>query len=203
MDGTLIDSMPYWHCLGRDYLKQLGKEPEDDLEEIIGPMSLTESAKHFQEHYGVKLSVDELINGVNELMSENYRTRIPAKPGVREYLEGLRKAGITLSVCSSNSIELIDMVLERLGLKEFFKVIVSCDEAGAGKHRPDAYLLTMERLGAKPEQCVIYEDAFYAIETARACGSVVIGVYDASCSRQESEVRDFCDGYIKDFRDAL
>ena len=201
MDGTLVDSMPYWHRLGRDYLILHGLKPEADLEQQIAAMTLLESAEYFRDHYGLKLSADEIIQGVNELMEENYRLRIPAKPGAEAFVKALRDAGIHLHICSATPVPLVKVMLERLGILSCFESITSCEEAGAGKDRPDAYLLSLSRAGFKPEETILFEDADFAIRTALKLGLHVAAVYDASCRSTPEELRAAAEEYIVSFED--
>ena len=125
---------------------------------------------------------------------------IPAKPGVPEYLEKLRAHGISISVCSATSIPLVEMTLTRLGLRDYFSFLTSCDEVAKGKREPDVFELAISRLGAVPEECVMYEDSDFGIRTAKSIGMHVAGVYDPSCLTDSATVRTWCDRYITDYR---
>ena len=203
MDGTLVDSMPYWHRLGRDYLVSRGRTPEDDLEERIAPMTLSESAEYFREHYRLDETPEEIARGFGELMEENYRLRVPAKPGAPEFVRALRDAGIRLSVCSATPVGLVDLMLRRIGIRDCFECVTSCDEAGAGKDRPDAYLLALSRAGCSPDEAVVFEDAEYAIRTAVKLGLHVAAVYDSSCRMDPDELRAVTDEYITGFDELM
>ena len=200
MDGTLVDSMPYWQNCGRDYLLSRGITPEEGLWEKLSLMSTDESARYFIERYGLTETPAEIVAGSNHIMYENYRLRIPAKPGVPEYLEKLQQAGVSMSVCSATSIPLVEMTLTRLGLRKYFTHLTSCDEVNKGKDRPDVFELAISRLNARPEECVMYEDSDFGIRTARAIGMRVCGVYDPSCQTDAATVRTWCDRYIEDYR---
>ncbi|MCD8329804.1 MAG: HAD family phosphatase [Lachnospiraceae bacterium] len=199
MDGTLVDSMPYWHNIGRDYLLSRGKEPEEHLWEKLSTMSTAESARYFQERYGLTEDVPTIVQGFNNIMAENYRLRVPAKPGVREYLLSLRDAGVDLSLATATSIPLVEVTLRRLELLPLFSHITSCDEVGVGKDRPDVFQLALKRLGAAPEEAVMYEDAWFAVQTAKALGMHVAGVYDPTCTGTPEQMAAVCDCYIRDF----
>ncbi len=203
MDGTLVDSMPYWHRLGRDYLIAAGKAPEDDLEQRIAAMTLAESAVYFREYYGLDRTPEEIADGFRDLMEENYRLRVPAKPGAAEFVKALKEAGLSLGVCSATPVPLVRVMLERLGILSCFDHITSCEEAGAGKDRPDAYLLALSRAGAGPEEAILFEDADFAIRTALKLGMHVAAVYDASCHSTPEELRALTGIYIRSFEEEL
>ena len=76
LDGTLLNSMPAWNNLGKDYLLKLGIEPPDNLNEIIAPMSMTESALYFQKTFKVKLSVEKIIEEIKKLIRDKYKYNV-------------------------------------------------------------------------------------------------------------------------------
>ena len=87
LDGTLIDSMFIWDTLCEDYLKSLGIEPKENLAEVFKTFTLEQAAEYYRNNYGVKLSTQEVVIGINKLAEEMYRTRVVLKMGVRDFLK--------------------------------------------------------------------------------------------------------------------
>lgn len=199
MDGTLIDSMPAWERLGEDYLRQNGIKVPENLNEIINAMSLTESADYFRREFGIKASVKNIICDINKLIEDKYRYEIPLKPQVNEYLSSLKEEGVTMCIATATPLELAEAALKRLKVLQYFSCIVCCDEVGVGKSKPDVYYLAIKKLGAKVEDTMVYEDADYAIETAKEAGFYTIGVYDEAVGRTKEEMKLLCDKYIESF----
>ena len=77
-DGTIVDSMYIWDNISMDYLRSLGIEPRENLNEVFANFSLEQAAKYYQDNYKVTLSVNEIISGVNEMIKEFYRTCLPS-----------------------------------------------------------------------------------------------------------------------------
>lgn len=201
MDGTLIDSMPAWENLGRDYLKQKGIKVPENLNEIINAMSLTESANYFRREFRIKDSVKKIISDINKLIEDKYRYEILLKPYVNEYLSSLKSAGVTMCIATATPIELAEAALKRLNVFQYFYCIVCCDEVGVGKTKPDVYYLAIKKMGADIENTMVYEDADYAIETAKKAGFYTIGVYDEAAGKTKEEMKLLCDKYIDSFED--
>ncbi len=199
MDGTLLDSMPFWQRVGMDYLRGKGAEPGEDLWRRLSVMSTAECALYFKDRFGLTERPEEIVEGFNSVMKRHYLTDIPAKPGVEEYLISLAEAGVTLSVVTATSAPLAQAALGRLGLLRFFSQITSCDEVNAGKDRPDIFRLALRKLGARAEEAVLYDDAYFAVRTAKSLGMQVVGVYDASCTAGPQEMRELCDVYLTGF----
>ena len=103
-------------------------------------------------------------------------TGIEPLPGVREFLERLRGAGIPCAIGSSTPHENIDCVIKRVGLGHYFRAIVAGEDVTHGKPDPEVFLLCAQKLGFKPGHCVVFEDAHVGIDAARAAGMRVIAV---------------------------
>ena len=101
VDGTLLDSMSVWANIGADYLRFLGYEPRENLNETFKSMSLYQAACYYQSEYGVTLSTDEIIAGVNDRIGQFYRERAGLKPGVAGFLRQLREKGVKMCIGGS------------------------------------------------------------------------------------------------------
>lgn len=200
MDGTLIDSMPAWKNLGKDYLEGKEVKVPENLNEIISEMSMTESADFFRKEFGIKDSVKQIISDVNQLIEDKYRYEIQLKPYVREYLSKLQRDGVIMCVATATPVELAEAALKRLEMLQYFSFVVCCDEVGVGKSKPDIYHLALKKMGADIADTIVYEDADYAMKTAKDAGFYTIGIYDESVDRPKEEMQLFCDRYIESFR---
>jgi HAD superfamily hydrolase (TIGR01509 family) len=97
-------------------------------------------------------------------------------PGVRRWLERLQEGGIACGIGSSTEDKNVKLGLEILGLGMFFKTAVTAEHVKRGKPAPDVFLEVARRLGARPERCVVFEDAPAGVEAGRAAGMKVVGV---------------------------
>ena len=122
-DGTLVDSMFIWDTFGEDYLRTLGKEPRENLTETFKTFTLEQAAEYYREHCGVTLSVGEIVDGVNEMVSEIYRTKVALKKGVLEFLRDLRSKGVKMCVATVTDRPIVEDVLKKLGIRDFFTEI--------------------------------------------------------------------------------
>lgn len=190
MDGTMVSSMHYWDQLGEEYFRSRGIT--DDLTEVLElarPMTIPETAELFVRYFSLPDDPEKICADLCAMMEAHYRNDIPAKPGVAAYLQMLQEQGVTLCVVSSTTEYLVRICLQRLGFDKYFDFILSCESIGSGKHRPDAYFAAAEKLGAKPEEIAVYEDAVYAVRTALDAGFYVVGVYDEPCKDMWPEIQ--------------
>ena len=199
-DGTLFDSMFIWDTTGESYLRSLGKEPAADLQRVLKPMSLLQSAEHLQAHYQLSLSVEEICAGINQMVEDFYFHTVQPKPGVIELLEELHRRNIKMCIATATDRYQVEAALARCGMKQFFSEIFTCTEVGSGKDEPQLYHAAMAHLHTDQSNTLIVEDAFYAIQTAKQAGFSVVGVYDPYESNQ-SEVKSLSDIYLPDYSD--
>ena len=178
MDGTLVDSMVFWKNLASEFLHRKGvQEIPGDILERIKPMTMSDSAALFQSEFSLNGDIEAELNTI---MDDHYRHDIPLKPGVAEYLHWLQAQGVKLCVASATAEHLMAACLGRLGVLPCFEFLLSCESVGAGKDSPAVYLEAARQLGAQPAEIAVFEDALYAIQTAKNAGFHVVGVYDES-----------------------
>ena len=203
MDGTLVDSMIYWQRLGREYLTSRGvTEGMDEVLERIKPMTMAESSALFIEAFGLPGTPESVMAEMNAVMDEHYRTDIPLKPGAADYLAALKARGAKLCVATATPEPLARACLKRLGVLEDLEFLLSCDAVGAGKDRPDVFLEAARRLGAAPAETAVFEDAMFALQTAKDAGFYAVGVWDASGAKHWEELTALADETVRDWKAA-
>ena len=201
-DGTLVDSMFIWDTIGEDYLRTLGKEPHEDLKETFMTLTLEEAAEYYRTHYGVTLSVKEIVDGVNTMVEGIYRTRVALKQGVADFLAQLKDNGTRMCIATVTDRYLVEETLDRLGLLQYFSEIFTCAEVGYGKDKPIIYRKALEHLDTAKNETYVFEDSLFALKTAKADGFTTVGVYDRHENRQDN-LKNLADYYIVDFADPV
>ena len=202
LDGTLLDSMFIWDTIGEEYLRSLGKEPHEDLKETFMTLTLEEAAVYYREHYGVTLSVKEIVDGINAMVEQTYRTKVTLKPGISEYLAWLKENGVRMCVATVTDRYLVEETLERLGVRHYFSEIFTCAEVGFGKDKPIIYQKALEHLGTAKDETYVFEDMLFALNTAKTDGFPTVGVYDRHEAHQD-ELKELADYYVLDFTDHI
>lgn len=200
VDGTLLDSMSIWDTIGEDYLRSIGYIPRENLNQVFKDMSLQQAARYYQTEYGVALSIEEIMDGVNGLLEYFYREQARLKPGAGEFAQELSRRGVRLCVATATDRYLVEAALERCGVLSCFERIFTCTEVGHGKDQPDIFEAALGFLGTEKSKTLVFEDALYAARTARADGFPVAAVYDRHEKRRE-ELQALADIYLTDFSD--
>ena len=201
MDGTLFASMHMWDSVAANYLKSRGITPKADLNEKIKAKTGRQIARLFRREYKLKLSPDEIIDGFNSLLMDFYANKVALKPGVEKMLETLRGRGIKMCIATATDRHLAEAGLRRTGIIDYFGKIFTCTEAGSGKDRPNIYWQALNFLESEITEAVVFEDAYYALKTAKESGFTTAAVYDASPHHQAESCRSIADYYISTFED--
>ena len=197
VDGTLLDSMFIWDTIGETYLRSIGYQPKENLNETFKNMSLHQAARYYQTEYGVTQSIDEIMDGVNAMLERYYRFEVPLKPGVAELLERLRQDGVKLCIATATDRHLVEAALDRCGVLSCFGEIFTCNEVGHGKDEPDIFEAALRFLGTRREETLVVDDALYAVRTAKEAGFPVAAVYD-SHEKAQDQIRMLADVYLEE-----
>lgn len=197
-DGTLVDSMFIWDTFGEDYLKSFGIEPKENLTETFKTFTLEQAAEYYRNNYDINLSVKEIVEGINNMVAEIYHTKVELKPGVRDFLKRLKSSGIKMCIATVTDRVVVEDVLKRLNIYEYFSAIFTCAEVGCNKETPEIYRQALMHLGTDKKETVVFEDVVYALKTAKNDGFKVAAVYDSHESRQE-EIKEISNYYVTDF----
>jgi HAD superfamily hydrolase (TIGR01509 family) len=180
LDGTLIDSMRAWDHICRDWLTGKGAAPENELEQKIAPMTLTQSAEYVIRHYNIDLPPSRIIKEWEDMVLYQYTHTIPLKDGAAELLEMLAANGMKLGIETSCFPTACENILSRHGLRGYFSAIIYSDSVNRDKTFPDIFLACAKELGVEPADCVVFEDFYAALAGIRAAGMGAVAVYDDS-----------------------
>jgi beta-phosphoglucomutase len=109
----------------------------------------------------------------------------PAMPGVGDLMRSLHEAGIRLALGSSGPPENVALALDRLGARDLFGAVVTCEDVTRGKPDPEVFLIAAERLGVAPAHCAVVEDAPAGVAAANAARMTSIGLLSTGRTRED------------------
>lgn len=199
LDGTLLDSMPWWDDLGERYLRSLGKTPEPDIRYHFKRLTMEGSARYMKETYGLEQSIEEICTGVMSGIEFAYRDCIQCKPGVVDMLEAMRAAGVAVCVATATRRDCALAALERLDILKYFSALFTCTEVGASKTEPDIFELALSHLGTPRETTFVFEDSLHAIETAHAAAFPVMLIDEPASASDAEACQALADVRLKNF----
>ena len=201
LDGTLVDSMGMWKEIDIEFLGRFGIPLPDSLQEEIEGKSFSETAVYFKERFDLPMSLDELKNCWIEMAMYQYSHVVPLKPGVLEFLQYLKRKGISMGIATSNSRELVTAVTEALGISGYFSAVAVSCQVERGKPAPDVYLFTAGLLGVSPEECLVFEDIPAGILAGKRAGMTVWAVEDSYSAGIREKKEALADAFLDSYGD--
>ena len=198
-DGTLFDSNYVWATAGERFFQSIGVDPKPNLQEEIRTMSLYQSACYIRKEYDLSLTVEEIMEGINQTVEDAYFHEVQPKSGVIPFLHALKAAGIRMCIATATDRYQIEAALKRYNMLNFFEEIFTCSEVGHGKDEPVIFRKAMEYLGTDRSNTVIFEDALHAVQTAKEDGFMTIVIRD-SYIQEQKQLQTLCDCYLTGFR---
>lgn len=199
MDGTILDSSAMWETVEASILLELGYTPKPTLLEDVLPLGALDTAPFLKKDYRMKESAEEINAAIDRKIARYYRCDAQLKPGALEFLKALKSRGVRLALATATARRHALAALELTGALPLFDAVLSCEETGHTKYEPVIFLEALRLLGTDRHATWVFEDALYALRTARASGFPVCGVEDRSAWRQREEIQAEADCYLPSF----
>ena len=203
MDGTLLDTMPYWRYTGLEYILKHGYPLRLDYVARMYREATKKLLPLYAAEEGIDLDMKEVVSELEAFMNRHYINDARTKPNVKPFLELLRSKGIRMCVATGTPREYAKNGFDRTGISEYFEFVTDHYETEYTKATPVYFTNLAERLGVKPERCMMFEDALYAIRSAKEAGMQVCAIEDGSQAADREEIMALSDVYIRDFGEWL
>ena len=192
MDGVLVDSEPFHiEIEKKQFLLNQISISDEEHHQYMGVASDVMWRKIAGRHL-LNITVEKLAEQ-NRIESIRYFTEleeIPVMPGLVDLLEKLSSKNYPMAVASSSYPEIIKIILEKTGLRKYFDVVVSSQEAGKSKPEPDVFLLAARKLGIPSKDCLVVEDSANGIKAAQAAGMSCVAYQGAGTNPQSQKEAD-------------
>lgn len=182
LDGTLADSMPAHFHAWTATLEEKSGQPSRFTEEAFyskGGVPAREIIAWLNTEHGYNLPIEETVHEKETLFLEFLGEVKPIEPVIKivKQLGKERK----LAVASGGLTPIVKYTVEKLGLLEYFPVLVGADQVSQGKPSPEIFLRAAKLLGVEPAKCLAFEDGEPGIVAARAAGMHVVDVKPLYC----------------------
>ncbi|MES2726158.1 MAG: hexitol phosphatase HxpB [Bacteroidota bacterium] len=180
MDGLLVDSEPYWKIAEKICFGKLGLQLDDELLRQVMGFRLSEVVAHWYNYqpWGEKnfdaVEADVLAT-VKQLITEHAN----ALPGVEQTLQLCKANGYKIALASSSAMSLINVVVDKLNIRDYFDLLVSAEFEPYGKPHPSVFLTTAAKLQVEPTECLVFEDSVNGMVAAKAARMQCIVVPEA------------------------
>jgi beta-phosphoglucomutase family hydrolase len=198
MDGVIIDS-EYIHAgVEKALFKSLGFEISEEEHNSYVGVTTKSMWQKLKDKYGLSQDVDELVRMNKDSYISTLTGIVGLKPipGAVELIRDLHANGIKIGLATSSNFREIEAIIGRFNLKSYFHTLTSGEEVANGKPAPDTFLLAAERLGCKPEECVVIEDSNNGVTAAKAGNMKCIGFKAPNSRNQDLSAADMVVGSL-------
>ncbi|MDO9592964.1 MAG: HAD family phosphatase [Erysipelotrichaceae bacterium] len=199
LDGTLIDSMAMWRRLMPELLEEKGIVLPRAVVKSMQGYTLEQVIRHVASLFSPVLNAEEMMTRFDSRLREEYSKHLPLKPDALEYLRFLKEKGACTAIVTTTDRIYVDLLVERLNLNSVIDVILTIADVGAGKNQPIIYHEAARHFGLEVGDCVVFEDAIFALNTARKAGYMTIGVKDPG-AMDEALLAESCDLMIEGWK---
>lgn len=179
LDGVIVDTAHYHFLAWKRLANELGFELTPSDNERLKGVSRMQSLDIVLELGGVIASDHDkelMANKKNVWFNDYVERMLPEEifPGVKQLIQELKANGIKVGLASSSKNA--KTVIHLLHIQNEFDAIVDGTMITHSKPHPEIFLLTAQKLGVSPEDCVVFEDAEAGVEAALAAGMKCVGV---------------------------
>lgn len=177
MDGTLVDTEPFWFQGEYALAEEFGGEwTHDDVLNLVGNDMLVSGA-YMRDRWSLSFTAAEMVDKLHARVVGTVAAAadLPWRPGALDLLESLNEAGIPCALVTMSWDVMALPIVDRLPRGRFDAVITG-DKVVRGKPHPDPYLEGAAALGAEPAHCIAIEDSNTGATSAEAAGCTVLTV---------------------------
>jgi HAD superfamily hydrolase (TIGR01509 family) len=195
LDGTLIDSMYIWAEIDELFLKENNVKKPEGFSEAVKRMTLTESARYFNNYIEPPLEETFIRNRIYQLGEHYYKDIITLKDDAGELIDRLVSKNIPYCIVTATEKYLAQIALARFGFGKKSKFLLTPMDISetASKRTPEIFLKACEMLGTSPSETLVVEDSLHCIKAAKAAGCVTVGIADDFSKDDWQEIKETAD----------
>jgi len=202
LDGTLLDSLYVWKHIDELFFESRGMAIPENYGRTIAGMSYRECAQYTVANYLPDEKWENIVEEWMRMAEREYAENVPLKPGGREYLRMLKRAGVKLAVTTSMPERLFKPCIEHLGIADLFDTLCSTEDTGGrGKAGGEVFLLAASRLGVDAADCAVFEDVLDCLQGAKKVGMRAYCVKDRHSQKDFSAMEKIADRMLNNLDD--
>ncbi|MEW9698942.1 HAD family hydrolase [Paenibacillus sp. SI8] len=203
MDGVLVDTEPLYFQIEKDSFRHFGIDVDESEHHGYVGVTLENMWQQIIHRHGLATPLEEVLLHHKSNVVQFITAYADLQPivQVESWIQWLQERDIPITVASSSSIRLIDIILNKAGLKPYFPNAISGEQVMQGKPAPDIFLHAAAELGIAPSRCLVIEDSHHGVKAAKAAGMLCIGYQNPGSGLQDLSEADFRIRSYEEMRD--
>lgn len=225
MDGTLIDSMGIWNNADESLIKKftnknikgffldnnidakdIGQLRDRLLSKFKSGDIYVQYCAWLKERFSTDISAEEILKMRTEIANKLLISEVEYKTDVDKLLRKLKKTGFILALATTTTnsrLNIYRKILKKVNIDETFSVILTKEDVIHKKPDPEIYNKILKKLNAKPEECIVVEDALIGVKSAKNAGLEVINIYDKYSDADREEIDKLADYKVRNFKELI
>lgn len=177
MDGLLIDSEPCWQEAGTETLLQFNVTLSPVQYHHTTGLRTREWLDYWFGHFGIgKERIPAAEAALHQHVIEKIRTEAAPLPGVKEILAFFKARNFRIGLATSSPLSLVKVVVDKLGIEDYFETVASAEHLPYGKPHPQVYMDCARAMAVSPLQCLAFEDSFNGLIAAKAARMTCVAI---------------------------
>lgn len=182
MDGLLVDSEPHWRAMERVVFATVGLHLTDDECKLTTGLPIPDVIQYWYARFpwtpeaAAGRTHQDLAEAITDGVHERIANLAEPMPGAIDALRFFSDRGIPTAIASASPMSLIEVVVDRLGIRDLLTLWHSATLEARNKPAPDVYLGTARKLGVQPAACITFEDSGNGLKSAHAAGMHTVAV---------------------------
>ncbi len=201
MDGVIIESANYILESFNEYLKRFNVSLKKEEFDRMNGIPLKDVVEELKSKYSINIDFKDFARKVTEIELELVRKNPRLTQNIVPLLDELTKNHVKIAVATSSGRYRAHSILELLGVKNYFKTIVSINDVDKHKNKADIFRKTASELELKVNECVVIEDSPYGLKAAKECGMKAIAYINGDNKHYTKQDFSDADLIINDFKE--
>ncbi|MCK3682810.1 HAD family phosphatase [Maribellus sp. YY47] len=192
MDGVLVDSEPYHIEIENRMFSKMKLDISDEEHATYMGTATDVMWRQIIEKRNLSLDAEEMTRLTNREGVPFFSglDKLDPMPGLIRLLDFLKSKSVPMAVASSSDPETVKIIIEKSGLRKYFKHTISSGTVGKSKPSPDVFLHVAKLLDVEPEDCLVIEDSKNGIRAAKSAGMYCVAYSGAATRSQDQSEAD-------------
>lgn len=183
MDGILIDSEPLWKIAEKRAFAKVGLIMTTEMCNLTMGYRINEVTDYWYDRKPWQgKTKDEVTEDTIQTVIDEIKANGNELKGVKRTLKLLKEQNYKIALASSSAMRIINVVVDKLEIREYFDAICSAETESFGKPHPAVFITAAGKLGIDPHQCLVIEDSVNGVIAGKAARMKVVAIPDESLS---------------------
>lgn len=169
IDGTMVDNAGFHEAAWIELSRRHGKLISAEF--YRANIHARSNERNVPVLFGESCSpefIGKISSEKEQIYRDMFRPAMEELPGLTGLLKALNDRSIPCAAASNSPKDNVDMVLDDLGIRKYFRAVVDRDQVDVGKPHPEIFLVAARKLGFPPDRCIVFEDSASGFAAADA-----------------------------------